>query len=50
MLLREIDQEPSTGVSVDIDYWINSQIDNFLKMTEIWTLKTLMSSLNLQST
>ena len=29
MLLQEINQEPSIGVSVDIDYWINSPIEIF---------------------
>ena len=31
MLLREIDQEPSIGVSVDTDHWMNEPIVFFLK-------------------
>ena len=29
MLLREIDQEPSIGVSVDIEHWMNEPIEFF---------------------
>ena len=29
MLLREIDQEPSIGVSVDIEHWMNEPIEYF---------------------
>ena len=31
MLLREIDQEPSIGVSVDTEHWMNSPIVFFLR-------------------
>ena len=31
MLLRKINKEPSIGVSVEFDYWMNSPIDNLLK-------------------
>ena len=31
MLLWEIDEEPSIGVTVDIDHWINEPIKYFLK-------------------
>ena len=31
MLLREIDQEPSIGVSMDIEHWMNEPIECFLK-------------------
>ena len=29
MLLREIDQEPSIGVSMDIEHWMSSPIEFF---------------------
>ena len=29
MLLREIDQEPSIGVSVNIEHWMNEPIEFF---------------------
>ena len=29
--MRKIDQEPSIGVFVDMDHWINSPIESFLK-------------------
>ena len=29
ILLREIDQEPSIGVSVDIEHWMNEPIEFF---------------------
>ena len=31
MLLREIDQEPIIGVSVDVEHWMNKPIESFLK-------------------
>ena len=31
MLLQEIDQSPSISVAVDVDHWINSPIESFLK-------------------
>ena len=31
MLLQQIDQEPSIGVSVDIEHWMNKPIEFFLK-------------------
>jgi hypothetical protein len=31
MLLRKIDEEPSFGVSIDIDHWINGPIEDLLK-------------------
>jgi len=31
MLLREIDQEPSLGVAVDDEHWINDPIESFLQ-------------------
>jgi hypothetical protein len=31
MLLREIDQKPSIGVSVDVEHWMNEPIESFLK-------------------
>ena len=34
MLLREIDEEPSIGVTVDIDHWMNEPFDYFLKNDE----------------
>ena len=30
MLLREIDQEPSNCVAVDVDHWLHSPIESFL--------------------
>jgi hypothetical protein len=34
MLLREIDEEPSLGVTVDMDHWINDPIEYLLKNAE----------------
>ncbi len=31
MLLREIDQEPSIGVSVEVEHWMNEPIDFFFE-------------------
>ena len=51
MLLREIDQEPSIGVPLDNENWMDEPIEYFLKIDKKnRTLMTLMSSFNLRST
>ena len=50
MLLQKIDQEPSVGVSVEEENWMNGPIEYFLKNDKKQTLKKIMSSFNLQST
>jgi hypothetical protein len=48
MLLRKIDEEPSLGVAVDIDHWINDPIEYLLKNAE--DIANIHDPFNLQST
>ena len=41
MLLREIEQEPSIGVSVDIEHWMNEPIVFFLKHDKKQDIKNI---------